>query len=232
MWPRRRFSATEPVDDAALVREPVRHPFVDEILYFTIPDRFDDGNRENNCGDYAGICRPDGTQQEVLSHGYLPSQKGYYHGGDLEGLRRRLPYLHHLGITAIWVGPIYANQTVQSDTTDLYGHSAGYHGYWILDFLRVDPHLGTNEEFARLVDDAHRRGIKVFMDIVTNHTADVIQLDGNNGYRNNPRRPVHRRRRQSVRRPPVRLRGPAGLRLPRGRHLVVPVHAGGARRGR
>ena len=182
MWP--RCLATGPVDDAALVREPVRHPFVDEILYFTIPDRFDDGNRDNNCGDYAGICRPDGTQQEVLSHGYLPSQKGYYHGGDLEGLRRRLPYLHHLGITAIWVGPIYANQTVQSDTTDLYGHSAGYHGYWILDFLRVDPHLGTNEEFARLVDDAHRRGIKVFMDIVTNHTADVIRLAGNEGYRN------------------------------------------------
>ena len=58
MWPRRRFSATEPVDDAALVREPVRHPFVDEILYFTIPDRFNDGNRENNCGDYAGIAGP------------------------------------------------------------------------------------------------------------------------------------------------------------------------------
>ena len=87
-------------------------------------------------------------------------------------------------MTAIWVGPIFANQTVQSDTTDLYGHSAGYHGYWILDFLRVDPHLGTNEEFARLVSDAHGRGIKVFMDIVTNHTADVIQLEGNAGYRN------------------------------------------------
>jgi glycosidase len=175
---------TEPVDDAALVREPVRHPFVDEVLYFTIPDRFDDGNPANNCGDYAGTCRAGGTQEEVLAHGYLPNQKGYYHGGDLEGLRRQLPYLERLGITAIWVGPIYANQTVQSDTTDLYGHSAGYHGYWILDFLRVDPHLGSNEEFARLVDEAHDRDIDVFMDIVTNHTADVIQLEGNAGYRN------------------------------------------------
>jgi glycosidase len=173
-----------PVDDAALVREPVRHPFVDEVLYFTIPDRFNDGNRGNNCGDYAGTCRPDGTQEEVLTHGYLPTQKGYYHGGDLEGLRRRLPYLDDLGISAIWVGPIYANQTVQSDTTDLFDHSAGYHGYWILDFLRVDPHLGTNEEFRRLVREAHGRGIKVLMDIVTNHTADVIQLEGNAGYRN------------------------------------------------
>jgi glycosidase len=175
---------TEPVDDAALVRDPVRHPFVDEVLYFTIPDRFNDGNRRNNCGDYAGTCQPGVTQEEVLAHGYVPSQKGYYHGGDLEGLREQLPYLSQLGITAIWVGPIYANQTVQSDTTDLFGHSAGYHGYWILDFLRVDPHLGTNEEFARLVDEAHGRGIKVFMDIVTNHTADVIQLEGNAGYRN------------------------------------------------
>jgi glycosidase len=172
------------VDDSALVREPVRHPFVDEVLYFAIPDRFNDGNRRNNCGDYTGSCRPDGTEQQVLTHGYLPSQKGYYHGGDLEGLRRKLPYLDELGMTAIWVGPIYANQTVQSDTTDLFGHSAGYHGYWILDFLRVDPHLGTNEEFGRLVREAHRRGIKVFMDIVTNHTADVIQLEGNAGYRN------------------------------------------------
>ena len=73
---------------------------------------------------------------------------------------------------------------MQSDTTDLYGHSAGYHGYWIRDFLRVDPHFGTNAEFAALVDAAHKRGIDVFMDIVTNHTADVIQLEGNAGYRN------------------------------------------------
>jgi len=174
----------EPVDDAALVREPVRHPFVDEVLYFAIPDRFADGTTANNCGDFPGVCVADDTQENVLTHGYLPSDKGYYHGGDLAGLRRKLPYLDQLGITAVWVGPIYANKSVQPDTTNLYGHSSGYHGYWIRDFLRVDPHLGTNEEFARLVDTAHDRGIKVFMDIVTNHTADVIQLEGNAGYRN------------------------------------------------
>ena len=174
----------EPVDDAALVREPVRHPFVDEVLYFAIPDRFADGDTANNCGDFPGVCVANDTQENVLTHGYLPSDKGYYHGGDLAGLRRKLPYLDQLGITAVWVGPIYANKSVQPDTTNLYGHSSGYHGYWIRDFLRVDPHLGTNEEFARLVDSAHDRGIKVFMDIVTNHTADVIQLEGNAGYRN------------------------------------------------
>jgi glycosidase len=174
----------EPVDDAALVREPLRHPFADEILYFLIPDRFDDGDPSNNCGDYAGPCVAGDTQDHVLQHGYLPSDKGYYHGGDLVGLQRKLPYLQGLGVTAIWVGPIYANKPVQPDSTNLYGHSSGYHGYWIRDFLRVDPHLGTNAQFARLVDDAHARGIRVFMDIVTNHTADVIQLEGNAGYRN------------------------------------------------
>ena len=174
----------EPVDDTALVREPVRHPFVDEMLYFAMPDRFADGDPANNCGDFAGVCVAADTQENVLTHGYLPSDKGYYHGGDLEGLRRKLPYLNQLGVSAVWVGPIYANKSVQDDSTNLYGHSSGYHGYWIRDFLRVDPHLGTNAEFARLVDEAHRRGIKVFMDIVTNHTADVIQLEGNAGYRN------------------------------------------------
>src|ERR687898_797057 len=140
----------EPVDDAALVREPVRHAFVDEMLYFAIPDRFNDGDPGNNCGDFAGTCVAGDTQENVLAHGYLPNQKGYYHGGDLAGLRRQLPYLQGLGVTAIWVGPIFTNKPTQSDTTDLYGHSAGYHGYWIEDFLNVDPHLGTNAEFARL----------------------------------------------------------------------------------
>ena len=173
-----------PVDDAALVRAPVRHAFEDEVLYFLMPDRFDDGNPANNCGAYAGTCVDDDTQANVLTHGYLPSDRGYYHGGDLQGLRERLPYLQEMGVSAIWVGPIFRNKPVQEDSTNLYGHSSGYHGYWILDYTQVDPHLGTNAQFAALVDEAHARGMKVFMDIVTNHTADVIQLQGHVGYRN------------------------------------------------
>jgi glycosidase len=175
---------SEPVDDAALVRAPVRHPFTDEVLYFLMPDRFDDGDPTNNCGAYAGPCVADDTQANVLTHGYLPSDRGYYHGGDLQGLRERLPYLQEMGVSAIWVGPIFRNKPVQEDSTNLYGHSSGYHGYWILDYEHVDPHLGTNAEFEALVDEAHARGMKVFMDIVTNHTADVIQLEGHVGYRN------------------------------------------------
>jgi glycosidase len=172
-----------PVADRDLVGEPVRQGFDDEVLYFLVPDRFENGRRSNNCGAYQGRCVAGDTQENVLTHGYLPSDKGYYHGGDIEGLRRKLPYLEELGVTTIWVGPIFRNNPVQEDSTNLYGHSSAYHGYWILDFLQVDPHLGTDRDFARLVDDAHDRDIEVFMDIVTNHTADVIQLLGNAGYR-------------------------------------------------
>ncbi len=170
--------------DEDLVRPALRHPFQDEILYFTMPDRFNDGDPANNCGDYAGTCVAGDTEENVLTHGYLPNDRGYYHGGDIAGLHDQLDYLEGLGITSIWVGPIFENKPVQPDSSNLYGFSSGYHGYWITDFLQVDPHLGTNAEFQALIDDAHSRGIKVFMDIVTNHTADVIQLDGNSGYRN------------------------------------------------
>jgi pullulanase-type alpha-1,6-glucosidase len=170
--------------DELLVRPVLQHPVQDQILYFTMPDRFANGNDSNNCGDYAGTCVENDTESNVLTHGYLPSDRGYYHGGDLAGLLSKLDYLENMGVTAIWVGPIFKNKPVQPDSSNLYGHSSAYHGYWILDFEQVDPHLGTNAEFKTLVDEAHARGIQIFMDIITNHTADVIQLEGNAGYRN------------------------------------------------
>jgi pullulanase-type alpha-1,6-glucosidase len=170
--------------DEELVRPVLQHPFQDEVLYFAIPDRFENGDPGNNCGDYPGPCVDNDTQDNVLTHGFLPSDRGYYHGGDIAGLNGKLDYLENMGITAVWVGPIYLNKAVQPDSGNLYGHSSGYHGYWILDFNQVDPHLGSNTEWQALIDDAHSRGIKVFMDVVTNHTADVIQLEGNAGYRN------------------------------------------------
>ena len=120
----------------------------------------------------------------MLTHGYLPCDKGYYHGGDLAGLRRSCRTSRASASPPSGSGRSTPTSRCSPTRTNLYGHSSGYHGYWIEDFLSVDPHLGTNEEFAHLVDEAHRRGIKVFMDIVTNHTADVIQLEGNAGYRN------------------------------------------------
>ncbi len=175
-------SGLEPGDEL-LVRPVIEHPFEDQVLYFTMPDRFANGDPANDCGNYAGPCVANDAEANVLTHGFLPSDRGYYHGGDIAGLHDKLDYLAGMGVTAVWVGPIYLNQTVQSDSSNLYGYSSGYHGYWILDFEQVDPHLGTNGEFQAMVDDAHALGIKVFMDIVTNHTADVIQLSGS-AYRN------------------------------------------------
>jgi len=151
----------------------LNRPPEDEILYFIMPDRFQDGNSANN---YGGDEQEGSTQADVLRHGYLPTHKGYYHGGDLRGVTLSLPYLQDLGVTALWLAPIFKNKSVQTDSSSLYGHSAAYHGYWILDFLQVDPHLGTNAEFRELIEQAHQRGMKVYLDIVTNHTADVIRL--------------------------------------------------------
>jgi glycosidase len=135
----------------------------DEIIYFVLPDRFDNGDPSNDRGGLTG---------DRLRTGYDPTSKGFYHGGDLKGLTNRLDYIQALGATAIWLAPIFKNMPVQGGA----GHeSAGYHGYWITDFTTVDPHFGTEAEFRTLVDAAHARGMKVYLDIIANHTADVIQ---------------------------------------------------------
>ncbi len=135
----------------------------DEVIYFVLPDRFENGSTANDLGGIAG---------DRMQHGFDPSAKGFYHGGDLKGLTARLPYIKSLGATAIWVGPIFRNKAVQGGPGQ---ESAGYHGYWVTDFTRVDPHLGTDAEFKALVDAAHAAGMKVYMDIIANHTADVIR---------------------------------------------------------
>jgi glycosidase len=135
----------------------------DEIIYFALPDRFANGDPSNDRGGIAG---------DRLRTGHDPTDAGFYHGGDLAGLTARLDYIQGLGATAIWLGPIYRNKPVQGAA----GHeSAGYHGYWIVDFTDVDPHFGTKADLKALVDAAHARGLKVYLDIITNHTADVIQ---------------------------------------------------------
>ena len=81
-----------------------------------------------------------------------------------------LDYIQGMGITSIWLTPSFKNKAVQLED----GPSAGYHGYWITDFTQIDPHLGTNQDLADLISAAHGRGMKVYFDIITNHTADVI----------------------------------------------------------
>lgn len=140
-----------------------------EVVYFVLPDRFENGDPKNDKGGFKG---------DRLKHGFDPSAKGYFHGGDLKGLTQRLDYIQGMGATAIWFAPIFKNKPVQGPKGD---ESAGYHGYWVTDFTQVDPHFGTNAEFKAFVDAAHARGMKVYMDIITNHSADVIRYREGDG---------------------------------------------------
>jgi neopullulanase len=137
-------------------------PPQDEIVYFVLPDRFENADPKNDKG---------GIKGGRLKDGFDPTHKGFYHGGDLKGLTKRLDYIQGLGTTAIWLTPIFKNKAVQGDPGQ---ESSAYHGYWITDFTRVDPHLGTDADFKTFVDAAHGRGMKVYMDIIANHTADVL----------------------------------------------------------
>ena len=107
-------------------------------------------------------------------HGFDPTHKGFYHGGDLKGMLSKIDYIKGLGTTSIWLTPSFKNKPVQGPSGQ---ETAGYHGYWITDFTQIDPHLGTNADLAALVEAAHARGMKVFFDIITNHTADVITYE-------------------------------------------------------
>ena len=131
----------------------------DEVFYFVLPDRFHNGDTSNDNGS---------KTIKISSGGFDKSYNGAYHGGDIKGLQDKLPYLEELGITAIWLTPILRNQAVQ-------GKDSGYHGYWVLDFTEIDPHLGSNEDLQNFISAAHNKNIKVFFDIITNHTADVIK---------------------------------------------------------
>jgi glycosidase len=151
--------AGQDVGGAAAFRD---RPPQDEVIYFLLPDRFENGDAANDRGGLSG---------GRLTTGFDPTSTGFYHGGDLKGLISRLDYIQGLGATAIWVAPVFRNKPVQGSPG---AESAGYHGYWITDFTRVDPHFGTNQDFRALVEAAHGRGIKLYLDIVVNHTADVI----------------------------------------------------------
>ncbi|WP_082589822.1 pullulanase-type alpha-1,6-glucosidase [Agromyces sp. Soil535] len=154
--------AYDEASDAALVADPVRQPGSDEVFYFVMTDRFENGDSANDEGGLTG---------DRLATGYDPTAKGFYNGGDLAGLRSQLDYIDGLGTTAIWLTPSFKNRAVQGEGANA---SAGYHGYWVTDFTQIDPHLGTNAELEALIAEAHAKGIKVYFDIITNHTADVI----------------------------------------------------------
>lgn len=136
------------------------HPGAGQTFYFVMTDRFANGRTDNDTGGLPG--GPD-------DHGFNPTKISHFHGGDFVGLTKHLDYLKNLGVTSVWVTPPFKNKPMQQGT-------AGYHGYWITDFLSVDPHLGTNDEYREFIKQAHARGLRVYMDIIVNHTADVIEF--------------------------------------------------------
>ena len=132
-----------------------------EMIYFVMLDRFANGDTANDYGAAGSKANADKT-------GFLPSDSGYYHGGDIKGLASKISYIKSLGFTAIWVTPIVRQNTVQ-------GGSAAYHGYWGLGFDQVDSHLGTMQDWQDFVTAAHANGLKVILDIVLNHTGDIVK---------------------------------------------------------
>jgi glycosidase len=137
-----------------------------ESIYFVMTDRFANGDTSNDLGGITGSSS---------EHGFDPTDIGYWHGGDFKGLTARIPYIADMGFTSIWITPPIKQQTVQ-------GGSAAYHGYWGLDFMTVDPHLGTEEDFKNFVKAAHARGMKVIIDVVANHTGDIVAYDNDRAY--------------------------------------------------
>jgi glycosidase len=140
---------------------PTQSSLASQRIYFVMPDRYANGDMSN---DTAG-----------LSSSFDPADPGYYHGGDLKGLTANLQRIKDLGFTALWVTPVLKQDPVENG-------SAAYHGYWGLDFTTVDPHLGSDADFKNMVDAAHGLGLKVYLDVVVNHTADVVQLANSSTY--------------------------------------------------
>lgn len=128
----------------------------DDVIYLIMPDRFSDGDRSNN----------EPPQSRGL---YSRANPRGYHGGDLQGVIDRLPYLKDLGVTAVWMTPVYDNTNRAKDYR--WGKNVtDYHGYGAIDFYRVEERLGTLDKLRELVDRAHSLGIKVIQDQVANHT--------------------------------------------------------------
>ena len=130
----------------------------DDVIYLIMPDRFSNGDPSND--------------DPPVSRGlYDRAKSRYYHGGDCEGIIQHLPYLKSLGVTALWLTPIYDNANRRNER-ETYGDGpiTDYHGYGAVDYYAVEEHFGTLDKFRELVDKAHAVGIKIIQDQVANHT--------------------------------------------------------------
>ena len=153
-----KFSTTVDVEITDRVKENKKDFDWDEaVVYFMMTDRFFDGNESNN------------TASGADTYGDNP---GLYHGGDFAGVTAKLDYLQNLGVNTIWITPIVENikgVAVTDEGSKDVPYNAAYHGYWASDFTKLNPTLGTTEEFETMISEAHSRGMRIMVDIVVNH---------------------------------------------------------------
>lgn len=126
----------------------------EDVLYLIMPDRFANGNQEND------IIK--GMKESTTDRNNLYAR----HGGDLQGIANHLTYISDLGATAIWLNPTQENDMKEGS----------YHGYAITDYYQIDRRFGTNQEFKELVKQAHSQGLKVVMDMIFNHCGNENYL--------------------------------------------------------
>ena len=154
-----KFSTTVDVEITDRVKENKKDFDWDEaVVYFMMTDRFFDGNESNNTASGADT--------------YGKNNPGLYHGGDFAGVTAKLDYLQDLGVNTIWLTPIVENVkgvAVTVEGSKDVPYNAAYHGYWASDFTKLNPTLGTTEEFKTMISEAHKRGMRIMVDIVVNH---------------------------------------------------------------
>ena len=158
----------ESITELLLPREerdyyPSPHDWREEILYFLLPDRFSDGDEHKRLllnREDLWSARPSANGNGWNWEDWAESGAHYWQGGTIRGIETKLDYIKNLGITSIWVGPVF-KQRAYDET---------YHGYGIQDFLEVDPRFGNKEDLISLVQEAHKRGIRVILDIIFNHS--------------------------------------------------------------
>jgi glycosidase len=174
------------IDWAALTAGRAYYPspaaWEDEVLYFLLVDRFSDGREHGGFGDVHGapVAAVTGRTTQL----FQPTDSGTaerenwwqagktWCGGTIPGLRDKLGYLRRLGVTAVWLSPVFRQVEDSHD----------YHGYGIQNFLDVDPHFGTREDLRDFVAAAHAVGIRVILDVILNHAGDVFAYAGNHPY--------------------------------------------------
>jgi glycosidase len=159
----------------------------DQVLYFLMLDRFSDGREQGFRGNDGGLVGSGSTppfqpgdagnaiQTEAEAAAWREAG-GRWVGGTLRGLASKIGYLQRLGVTALWISPIF-RQVPYQDT---------YHGYGIQNFLDVDPHFGTRQDLKALVRLAHRHGIYVILDIILNHSGNVFSYEADRYWTQTP----------------------------------------------